>query len=156
MTEPSTIEWVWFVTAGSGWVVKLFLLASARANYRHHRRGTQLQVFMAKSVYYHMAHMMAVFSLCLAAAGWAVTHPPPPPPLAETQSFAIAVFFLSVTVVLTAHALQVSRWWNKLEDGYYNGDTRHVTTVETTIPSGSPKPHVQVTQMEQPGTGKDS
>ena len=35
----------------------------------------------------------------------------------------IVVFFMSVNVVLLVHAVKVSQWWDKLEDGHYNGHT---------------------------------
>jgi hypothetical protein len=145
------IEWAWLVVAALGWVIKVFLLGSARANYRHHRAGETVHVFMAKSVYFHMCHMVIAFTICVAAALWAVTHQPPPPPIYQTQSFAIAVFFMSLTVVLTTHALLVSRWWNKLEDGRYNGEDHSnnvVTTVETKISSNT-SPTIQVTRNGQ-------
>lgn len=140
--NASWIEWVWIVVAFIAWVIKMFLVASARAHYRHHRYGTNVQVFMARSVYYHMGHMFVAFTLCLIAAGWAITNQPPPPPIYQTQSFMIAVFFLSVNVVLLAHALKVAQWWDRLEEGHYNGDNevtpqshKSVVTIATTVTS---------------------
>lgn len=137
----SPIEWVWLAVAGVGWIVKMFLLASARANYRHYRHSPVVaQAFISRSVYVHMAHMMVTFTICVMAAIWGVTHEPPPPPIIQTQSFVIALFFLSVTVALTVHAVLVARWWNKLEEGFNGTDhpsqnppPKSVVTIETTI-----------------------
>lgn len=139
--NAAVIEWVWLGVAMGAWIIKTFLLASARANYRHYRQGTPVQIFMSRSIYYHMVHMFVAFTMCVIAAIWAVLHQPPPPPIHQTQSFMIAVYFLGVNTVLLVHALKVAQWWNRLEDGHYNGaehPSQIVTTVETKISSATP------------------
>ena len=139
----SWIEWAWLAVAVIAWMIKTFLTASARAEYRQSKKhGNSVQVFMARSVYYHMCHMMVAFTICVAAAVWAVVHQPPPPPIHETQSFMVVMFFIVLNLVLLAHAIKVAQWWNKLEDGYYNGHAnghdehpKSVVTVATTVTS---------------------
>lgn len=160
--SASWIEWAWLAVSVIAWMIKTFLTASAKAEYRQAKKhGNPVQVFMSKSIYYHMCHMMVAFTICVAAAVWAVLHQPPPPPIQHTQSYAIAMFFLTLNVVLLAHAMKVAQWWNHLEDGYYNGQShshdephKSVVTVATTVTSDQ-APVVKETTMYRNGQTAD-
>jgi hypothetical protein len=131
MRHASWLEFAWLMTACIGWIIKLFLTASSRAEYRHAVGGKTVQVFMARALYMHMLIMFWVFNVIMAAALWGMFNAPPPPPLQHTQSFGNVLFWMLTSVSLTIHALLVARWWTRMGKGRYNGDPGKAQARET-------------------------